>query len=269
MIAETERIHEHVRIEHIADEPIARLVMEGSERSLNAFDADKVDAMTTGVESLAGRVDCLVVTGEPVFSTGADLTAIDRVPQDERSAKIDSIAAASNRFIRSIRGFPAPVVAAVTGVAAGGGLGFALAADLVAVHEDAVLDTAYARIGLTPDNSTSFFLTRALGPYRARELLFDPEPVSANEAVRLGLANDVYDVPQSAFVDAVTEDTTDYADGPTETHARTKELVDSALENDLDQHLEGERETIARTSETDTFDEGLTAFLDDRDPEWP
>lgn len=268
MISKTEQIHEEVRIEHIEDEGVARLVMEEGETPPNSFRPAKVEAMTTGVESLAGSVDCLVVYGEPVFSVGADLTAVDQKPQEMRSVKIDTIAAASNRFIQSIRTFPAPVIAAVTGVAAGGGLGFALAADLIAMHEDAVFDTAYARIGLTPDNATPFFLVNTVGPYKARELLFDAEPIIASEAVNLGLANTEYDVPESEFVDVVTDDATKYADGPTETYARTKELVDSVFNGSLDQHLEEERMAIKRMSESNVFDEGLSAFFDNRQPEW-
>ncbi|ARS89544.1 enoyl-CoA hydratase/isomerase family protein [Natrarchaeobaculum aegyptiacum] len=292
MISSTERVHENLRIEYVdvdADSDgdvdsddgdtatstdaesgasIARLVMEGSEQSLNAFSPSKVETMATAVESLAGEVDCLVVYGEPVFSVGADLHEIDQKPDEMRSARIDTIAAASNRFIRAVRSFPAPVVAAVTGMAAGGGLGFALAADLIYVHEDATFDTAFARIGLTPDNATPFFLVQTLGPYRTRELLFDPQPIDAETAVDLGLANDVYTGPESEFVDAVTDDLGRLAEGPTEVYARTKELVDSGFSANLDDHLEEERSVITRMGDSETFDEGLEAFFEKRSPNW-
>lgn len=268
MIADTERVHEEVRIEHFEDREIARLVMETGDSSLNTFRPSKVEAMATAVEALAGEVDCLIVYGEPVFSAGADLRAIERRPQEMRSAKIDAIAAASNRFIRTVRTFPAPVIAAVTDVAAGGGLGFALASDLIYMHEDAVFDTAYARIGLTPDNATPFFLVKTIGPYKARELLFDPQPITAAEAVELGLANERYETPKAEFVDEVTRDATKYAEGPTETHARTKELVDTVFAGRLDEHLERERTAIKQMSDSNLFDEGLSAFFADREPEW-
>lgn len=268
MITTTERVHESVRIERLENESVARLVLETNRTSLNVFHPSSVEALATAVESLSGEVDALVLHGEPVFSAGADLGEIERTPQEMRSAKIDTIAAASNRFIRSVRTFPAPVIAAVTGVAAGGGLGFVLASDLVYMHEDAVLNTGYARVGLTPDNAAPFFLVKTVGPYKARELFFDTDPVTASEAVGLGLANECFDGPESAFLETVTERAIEYADGPTETYARTKTLVDSVFEGRLNKHLEEERAAIKRMSDSDVFDEGLSAFLEKRQPEW-
>lgn len=265
---ETKRVHDRVRIEYVNGGHVARLVMERGDQPLNVFRPSEVEAMASAVEGLSGEVDCLMVYGEPEFSAGADLSAIEEIPQELRSAKIGAIAAASNRFIRGVRSFPAPVIAAVSGVAAGGGLGFVLAADLIAMHEDAGLDTAYARIGLTPDNATPFFLVKTIGPYRARELLFDPSPITATEAVELGLANERYEVPKSEFVDAVTEWAVAYADGPTDVYARTKELIDTVFAGHIDQHLEEERAAIEQMSDSDVFDEGLSAFLEKRSPTW-
>jgi 2-(1,2-epoxy-1,2-dihydrophenyl)acetyl-CoA isomerase len=265
---QTERVHDRIRVEYVGDDRVARIVMERGDQPLNVFQPPEIEAMASAVEVLAGEVDCLIVYGEPEFSAGADLTAIQETPQELRSAKIGAIAAASNRFIRGVRSFPAPVIAAVTGVAAGGGLGFVLAADLIVMHADAELDTAYARIGLTPDNATPFFLVKTVGPYRARELLFDPSPITASEAVRLGLANKLYEGSRSEFIDAVMEDAVTYADGPTEVYARTKELIDTVFAGHIDQHLEEERAVIERMSDSDIFDEGLSAFIEKRSPTW-
>lgn len=263
----TERVHEEIRIEYVEDERVARLVMESNEGSLNIFQPQKIEVMAAAVRDL-DDIGCLVLYGEPGFSAGADLGAIERTPQELRPAKIDTIAAASNRFIRALREFPAPVIAAVSGVAAGGGLGFALATDLIIMHEDAVLNTAYARIGLTPDNATPFFLVNTVGPYKARELLFEPEPITADKAVNLGLANDNLEVPEPEFIEAVTDRAATYAAGPTEVYAKTKRLVDTTFARSLDQHLEQERVAIKEMSDSDEFDEGLSAFLENRSPEW-
>ncbi|MDR9432003.1 MAG: enoyl-CoA hydratase/isomerase family protein [Natronomonas sp.] len=170
---ETRRFHDEVRVDLVGDGRVARMVMERGDTVPNVFGPSDLEAMTTAVESLEGEIDCLVLCGEPVFSAGANLRAIDETPQELRSAKIGAIAAASNRLIRVVRQFPAPVIAAVSGVAAGGGLSFVLSSDLIYMDEDAVLNTAYARIGLTPDNATPFFLAKSAGPFKTRELLFD------------------------------------------------------------------------------------------------
>lgn len=257
----TERVHDEVRIERTDDGGVARLVMERGDAPLNVFTPPKVEAMTGAVDELEGDVDCLVLLGDPEFSAGANLRSIEASPTEMRPVKIDAVAAASNRFIRVLRGFPAPVIAAVSGVAAGGGLGFALSADLVAMHRDAVLDTAYARIGLTPDNATPFFLARTVGPYRARELFFDPTPVTAAEAVDLGIANRRIDASEDAFVDEVTDWASTLASGPTAVYGQTKRLIDSTFQRRLDEHLEEERDTIRNVSNSDTFDEALEAFV--------
>jgi len=267
-MTETERIHDRARIEFVEDGDVARLVMERGDASLNVFTPPQVEAMAETVEDIDGSVGCLVLCGEPEFSAGADLKSVEDAPSEMRSVRIDAIAAASNRFIRTLRGFPAPVIAAVTGIAAGGGLGFTLASDLIVMHRDAVLDTAYARIGLTPDNATPFFLTKTVGPYKARELLFDPDPISASDAVDLGLANRRIEGPEDEFLDGVTEWAADLADGPTVVYEETKELIDSTFEGRLDEHLEEERATIKRISNSDVFEEGLEAFMDKRDPKW-
>jgi len=264
----TERVHEGVRLEYAADGDVARLVMERNDAPLNVFTPPQVEAMSEAVEALSGDVGCLVLYGEPEFSAGADLRSVESAPDEMRAAKVDTIAAASNRFIRTLRRFPAPVIAAVSGVAAGGGLGFTLACDLVVLHCDAVLDTAYARVGLTPDNATPFFLAKTVGPYRARELLFDPEPIAAEEAVELGLANRRVDRPVDEFLDAATEWAATLADGPTTVYEETKTLIDSTFAGRLDEHLEEERDTIKRISDSAVFAEGLEAFMDDRDPNW-
>ncbi len=268
MTVRTEQVHDQVRIEYVKDERVARLVMERGDQPLNVFRPSKVEAMAAAIEELDGEVGCLILYGEPEFSAGADLNAIEETPQEMRSAKLDTIAAASNRFIRAVRSFEAPVIAAVKGVAAGGGLGFVLASDLIVMHEDAQLNTAYTRIGLTPDNATPFFIVKTVGPYKARELFFDPEPVTAEEAVDLHLANKVYKIPEAEFIDAVTEQAARYADGPTEAYARTKELVDTVFEGQLDQHLEEERAAIKRMGDSNVFDEGLSAFIEKRSPNW-
>ncbi|QHS17727.1 enoyl-CoA hydratase [haloarchaeon 3A1-DGR] len=276
---DTERVHEEVRIERLdgldgrgeGDERsgrVARLVMERGDRPLNVFRPPKLEAMAAAVEALADEVDCLVVYGEGEFSAGADLEFIREAPTEMRSVTIDTIAAASSRYIRAVREFPGPVISAVTGIAAGGGLGFMLASDLNYLHESATLDTAFARIGLTPDNAISFFLVKTVGPYKARELLFDPEPIDAAEAVDLGFANATYGGSAEEFLETVTDRARELAAGPTDVHAETKTLVDASYEGRLSQHLEQERTAIKRMSGTDTFDEGLAAFLDGREPEW-
>lgn len=267
--ADSTRIHERIRLEASHDRSVAWLVMERGDGPANAFSAPMVDAMAEAVGVLSDWAGCLVLRGQSEFSVGADLAAIRETPAELRPATIEGIAAASNRFIRTIRDLDIPAVAAVNGTAAGGGLGFALACDVILMHADAVFDPAYARIGLSPDNATPFFLARTLGPYRARDLLFAPRPMDAEEAAALGLASQVIEGDMDGFDESVGAIAADYAAQPVNVLASTKTLVETALTDSLDDHLERERETIRHAAASPIFTEGLAAFFEDRPPDWP
>lgn len=263
------RFHDRVRLENTYEGTVAWLVMERGGGPANAFDETMVDAMTTAVAEIPNRAGCLVLRGEREFSVGADLRTVYETPVEQRSTVIDRLAGASNQFIRGLRGLDVPTVAAVNGTAAGGGLGFALACDILVMHVDAVLDPAYARIGLTPDNATPFFLARALGPYRARELLFHPRAVDADEAVSLGLSSRTVSGDPETCDEKVGEFAAALARVPSSVHGATKRLVDTAITETLEDHLEHERETIAQAASSPVFEEGLEAFFEDRSPDWP
>lgn len=261
--SDPERFHERVRVDYTDDRRIAWLVMEKGDRPANVFGPPKLDAMTDAADSLAGSVECLVVRGEEEFAAGADLRDIYDTPREMRPAKVDGIASSANRFIRSIRALDVPVIAAVEGAAAGGGLGLALACDLIAMSDDAVLDTGFARVGLTPDNATPFFLARTVGPYRARELLLNPRPIPAEEAIDLGVANVSYDGEGEPFYAAVAEYAETVATYPANIQAHTKALIESAFRADLDEHLEWERSAIKQASDSEVFERGLQSFFED------
>lgn len=263
----TERFGDRVRVDFREDR-LAWLVVEPGDGPVNSFRAETVEGMTAALDAAVERARVVVVRGEGGFLVGADIRHLRDQSAETRPETVDDIVSASNEFIRRVRDAPALVVAAVTGTAAGGGFGFALACDLVVAHEDAAFDTAYARIGLTPDNATPFFLTRLLGPYRARQLLFSPGPISAREAHDLGLVATVVGGPSEAFDDRVAALLEPYARSPPELLRETKRLVDTALETDLEEHLALEREAVVEASRTERFAEGLDAFFERRDPDW-
>lgn len=260
------RFHDRVRFEASHDGTVGWLVMERGEGPANAFDVSMVHAMTEALGALPDSAGCMVLRGEGEFSVGADLATVRDTPPDDRPAVLREIAGASNGFIRALRRLEVPSVAAVNGTAAGGGLGFALACDVIAMHADAVVDPAYARIGLTPDNSTPYFLARTLGPYQARDLLFAPHAVGADEAHELGLASRV--IPAGSFDEEVGEYAVELARIPSSVQVTTRSLVDTAYTDALDAHLERQCEAISRAAETPPFVEGLAAFFEGREPDW-
>lgn len=263
------RFHDRVRLESRDGGNVVWLVMERGNGSANAFDASMVDAMTDALEALPEAARCLVLRGEGEFSVGADLAAVRETPESERPATLEKLADASNRFIRTLRTLDVPTIAAVNGMAAGGGLGFALACDVVAMHAKAVMDPAYARIGLTPDNSTPYFLTRILGPTRARDLLFAPRAIPAGQAQDLGLTTRVVGGDPEEFDREVADYAGELARFPTQVQVTTRALVDTALTEQLEAHLERQRQAIASAADSPAFTEGLEAFFENREPDWP
>jgi len=134
-------------------------------------------------------VHCVVMTGagEKAFSAGGDINALSSGfgTADEMRDKIESWA----RAPLLLHEMPKPTLAAVNGIAAGAGMALALACDLRIASSNAKFVTAFARLGIPGDFGGSYFLTRLVGPARARELYFLSDRVEAKEAMSLGLLN--------------------------------------------------------------------------------
>ncbi len=167
---------------------------------------------------------------------------------------------AMSRLARSRK----PSVAIVNGVAAGGGLGLALGADLAVAAESAKFTLAYSDLGVSPDNSTSFYLPRLIGMRRAMELVLLNRVLSAQEAVAWGLINRA--VPDDDLEAEAAGIVARLADGPTLAYGATKRLFHQSFSNTLESQMEYEVQSIADLSETPDFREAVTAFKEKRKP---
>jgi 2-(1,2-epoxy-1,2-dihydrophenyl)acetyl-CoA isomerase len=158
----------------------------------------------------------------------------------------------------------APVIVAVHSSAAGAGMGFVGAADLVVAAESAKFVMAYTGIGLTPDGSSSWFLPRLVGERRALELVLTNRVLSAAEALEWGLITRV--VPDGELTAESESLAAQLAAGPTRAFGGAKRLMHQSFEHSLDQHLHSEIEEIARAAGTLDGQEGPAAFADKRAP---
>lgn len=197
------------------------------------------------------------------FCSGGDLkriaTARDRPPAAQAEA-IDQFGA----LVDAVRACPKPVIAAVEGVAAGGGMSLALACDLLVAAEDAKFVMSYAKLGLTPDGGGSWHLARALPRALALELMWLAEPISATRLHALGLVNRLAPKGQSlAVARAMGEQLAAMAPNAV---AALKALVAQAPESDLGTHLKAERNAFVDNLFHDNGAEGLAAFLAKRPP---
>jgi len=167
-------------------------------------------------------------------------------------------------LVRQIRNMSIPIVCAVNGVAAGAGANVALACDIVVAAKNAKFIQSFAKVGLVPDAGGTWSLTRLLGEARAKALALTAEPISAEMAENWGLIFKTYD--DEIFMDEARKLVSDLANGPTLGLGKTKELIQAASCNTLDEQLELEAETQKICGESPDYAEGVSAFLEKRAP---
>jgi enoyl-CoA hydratase/carnithine racemase len=161
---------------------------------------------------------------------------------------------------------PKPTLAVLPGAAAGAGFSLALSCDLRIMAESAFVTTAYVKLGLSGDYGASWFLTRLVGPARAREILFLGDRLSAAECSALGLANRV--VPDAELEAAAGEMAERLANGPPIALRYMKDNLNQALDADLETVLALEAERMVDGATTDDYVEAVRAFSEGRRPEF-
>ncbi len=239
---------------------VARLAFNRPE-ALNAINVALAEAFLAAVEhidNLSG-VRCIVLAGAGrAFMAGGDVSSMAGTSEQAGKA-IGAILDAVNPAILLLRSMDAPVIAAVSGVAAGAGLSLTLMADLVIAEEDAKFLVAYNGIGAVPDCGGSWALAHKLGAGRAAELMLLGRTLNAGEAKDWGMVNEV--VPASEFESRVNRMIEKVAKGPTRAFGAFRQLIDRANGDRLAAHLEAERAAFLEMTRTEDFAEGVSAFL--------
>ena len=236
----------------------------------NALSADAMEQLVSALEECRSpRVRAVVLTGAGgAFCSGADVRGFADVLEggaEGMSAHLRTQAGRLHRgVIMAIRELPKPVIAAVDGVAAGGGLGLALACDLRLASERARFVMAYAGIGATADGGSTYYLPRLVGPALAMEMYLVNQPISAQRALEMGLVNRV--VPGEELERHAMELAGRLASGPTVAFGRVKALMDASWSAELGSQLDAETAAIGGIALTADFQEGVTAFVEKRAP---
>lgn len=159
---------------------------------------------------------------------------------------------------------PKPTIASLPGAAAGAGLSLALACDLRIMASNAILTTAFARVGFSGDYGGTYFLTQLVGSAKARELYYLSERVSAEEALRLGLINWVCEPDQ--LVEKTRGIAARLAGGPTVAYRYMKENLNRAINGEVDDCLDLEATHHIHTGQTADHREAAKAFVEKREP---
>ena len=230
---------------------------------LNAQSDELRAEVTQALEraSLDDDVHVVVITGagEKSFSAGADISQFpERYPVDVVTAK------ARRRPYETIREMPKPVIAAVNGLALGGGCELVLACDLVVAADTAKFGQPEIRVGVIPGCGGTQILPRLMGEKRAKEFIFTGRMMEADEALGYGIVNKV--VPLAELREATDKLVNDLLRNSPAILKLAKIAVNKSLETPLSVGMSYERDLFAMCFGTDDQKEGAKAFLEKRRP---
>ena len=227
----------------------------------NRMGDDIFHALEAAVHDLTGRsgLRALLLRAEgPNFCVGGAIDEFVRgeEPLDQRLRReLPRV----HRVIETLAGLSFPVVSALGGAVSGGGIGFALLADIVLAADDTFFRAGYPGIGLSPDLGGSYQIVRRAGATFASEFLISNRRVEAQEALRAGLVNAVH--PAAGLDAAARALLDDLARGPTLSHAAVKRLVAAQAQTPLAAHLDLEMELMVDCAASDDSRRAIEAFL--------
>lgn len=215
------------------------------------------------------NVRVVVLTGSGRgFCAGQDLASV----QERMEAAAEELEYGEhlretyNPLILRMRQLPKPIIAAVNGVAAGAGMSLVMACDLRIAVESASFLQAFVKVGLVPDSGSTWMLPRLLGTARAMDLMLTGRRISAQEALDWGMISRV--VPDGELEETVGEMAAQFAHAPTRTIGYIKRSVTFAANSTLEDALEYEADMQELSGRTADHKEGLSAFLEKREPEY-
>ncbi|MFB9731235.1 enoyl-CoA hydratase-related protein [Ornithinimicrobium kibberense] len=235
--------------------------------AMNSLDVATKELLLETLRHVADDTDvrCVVLTGSGrSFCVGQDLKEHVQLLQEDAEQLWRTVAEHYNPVVELIVTMDKPVVAALNGVAAGAGAAFALAADLRYAAGSAGLNLAFTAIALSCDSGTSWSLPRLVGPARAKELLYFPRTIPAEEALEMGLVTEV--VPDDELGARVDEVARQLAQGPTRAYGAVRRAIAFSSSHSLADSLDLEDEFMRRTGVSADHRAAVQAFLDKERP---
>jgi 2-(1,2-epoxy-1,2-dihydrophenyl)acetyl-CoA isomerase len=256
----SEQLRDRVRWD--LDKGAARITLARPEAG-NALDLamaealrEAADRVERGGDDGSVRVAVLAADGK-TFCVGGDLREF--AGAERRDVQVAAVADELHQAILVLRRASVPVVSIVHGTVAGGGIGMALAADVVLVAEEAKIRLAYTAAGLSPDCGSTWVFTHRLGPARALDLALTNRVLTGREAAEWGLVSRA--VPSDELATVAEQVVEGLRTGASSAFAETKRLVESARSRTLAEQLDEESATIARLITEPEAREGVDAFL--------
>lgn len=257
-------INKAIHLEIKIEAGIMHLTLNRPE-SLNAFSPEMMTGLKKALQNARedASIRVIVLSGAGrAFSAGGDVKTMGTSDALETYTHIGKL----NELILAMRDLEKPIIAAVHGFAAGAGFNLALACDLILAAEGSKFIMSFSNVGLISDGGGSYFLPRQIGLNRAKELLFNAEPLTAQEAHRLGIVNHIYQLEE--FENKVKEFAFKLAEGPITAYGFIKKITNQSLTSSLEEILEQERIIQATLVSTKDHKEGVQAFQEKRIPKF-
>lgn len=244
-------VTELINVERTADNVAVITLTNGKVNALSSgLLAELADAVDALAADLPGAV--VITGGERIFAAGADISEFG---DEDRAA---TITAGFHRALDALAGLDRFVIAAVAGYALGGGCELALACDYRVAGERAVFGQPEILLGIIPGGGGTQRLARLVGPSRAKELCLTGRQVPADEALRIGLADEVVADANARAIELATA----VAAGPLAAQALAKRAVDAGLDATLADGLALERQAFVDVFATDDARTGVASFLE-------
>ena len=232
---------------------------------LNALSQEVLGDLSAAVEELSRDDDtrAAVITGTgKAFVAGADIAAM----RDMDEAQARGFGALGHGVFSTIEHLRIPVIAAVNGFALGGGCELALACDFIYASTKAKFGQPEVNLGIIPGFGGTQRLPRRVGVAMARELIYSGKMINADEALRIGLANALFE--PDALLEAATKTAAEIATKGPLAIAASKRLIRDGVDIPLPQANKLERDAFGEGFGTADQTEGMTAFLEKRAPDF-
>lgn len=245
---------------------VALITLDRPDR-FNAVSVDLSRGLVGSLERAGGEARAAVLTGRgKAFCAGADLADLMDEYETGGPDLHRVIGERFNPMVEALVAAPLPTIAAVNGVAAGAGVGLALACDLRVMAAETYFLSAFIGLGLVPDTGSTWLLVYHLGLSRAIEFTVTNRRMAATEALEIGLAH------RTALAVDVVNDALSWAselvEGPTAVYGVNRAILMRAAAQDLASSLTDEREVQGRLGRTAAHIEGMKAFLEKRAPDF-
>ncbi|MFT5392139.1 MAG: enoyl-CoA hydratase/carnithine racemase [Gammaproteobacteria bacterium] len=246
-------------------ERIATITLNRPEK-LNAFTGEMLTGLIAAIDECQAREDVSVVilTGKGRgFCSGGDVGGMGSDADNRPHITKDRIWNEIQAFPKRVANFDKPLIAAVNGAAVGGGMDLALACDFRTAATSARFAETYAKIGLAPGGGGAYFLPRLVGKAMALELLLTADFIDAQEALRIGLVNHVFD--DDALLDQTRTIATRIAKLPPLSVQLIKRAVNQGLNTDMTTAFDLISSHIAIVRAGEDHPEAIRAFKEKRD----